>query len=330
MKKKSMITVLLPLIILMIFTACNNCSEEPYYPVSAEIADETESAPEPRTVTDRAGRLVELPDVINTIATLGASNTEIAAELGFAGHIVAMDTFSADVYGVSSITTLIDLWNMDIEALLVLNPDVIIAASDLFFDNTLELLTQAGTAVVYIPTATTIDDILLDISFIGYVLGAETAASELITDTANRIEHLRRVASEITTPLLVYFEIETPPFMFTFGRGTFLNEMLELIGAVNIFADYGEWVSISDEQVLAANPDVILTNVGWMDNHLEEMQSRQGWQGLCAITNNQVFVIDTNASSRPTHNIVTALEQMARAIYPEYFEPHFMPPLVRR
>ena len=39
-----------------------------------------------------------------------------------------------------------------------------------------------------------------------------------------------------------------------------------------------------------------------------------------AIKNNEVYLVDQNASSRPSQNVIKALEQMAKAVYPEHYE----------
>ena len=170
-----------------------------------------------------------------------------------------------------------------------------------------------------IPTAETINDIIFDIEFVGAVLDVPQAALAITSNMVAEINEVRETAATISTPRTVYFEIEAPPLMFTFGEGTFMNEMIEIIGGINLFAHYGGWVAVADEQVLALDPDVILTNVFWIDNHVADMESRPGWDGLSAIRYGRVFTIDANASSRPTHNIITALWQMAEAVYPEYF-----------
>ena len=56
----------------------------------------------------------------------------------------------------------------------------------------------------------------------------------------------------------------------------FLNEMIELIGATNIFADQDGWIPVSAEQVVAANPDVIITNADYMEGAVAEIEAREG------------------------------------------------------
>ena len=107
--------------------------------------------------------------------------------------------------------------------------------------------------------------------------------------------------------------------MFSFGKGTFLNEMLEIAGAENVFASEDGWLSVTDEIIFAMDPDAILTNVGYLDDPIAEITSRPGWETLDAVSGGRIYQISANPSSRPSHNIVIALQEMAAAIYPEYF-----------
>ncbi|MDL2325384.1 ABC transporter substrate-binding protein, partial [Ruminococcaceae bacterium OttesenSCG-928-A16] len=80
------------------------------------------------------------------------------------------------------------------------------------------------------------------------------------------------------------------------------------------------WLAVEPESAMVANPDVILTNVNYIDNPVGEILGREGWGEISAIKNNEVFYIDNLASSLPNHNIVVALQQMAKAVYPEFYQ----------
>ena len=71
--------------------------------------------------------------------------------------------------------------------------------------------------------------------------------------------------------------------------------------------------------VIDKNPDVILTNVDYIDNPIQEIKSRPGWENINAVKNNQVYLIDKNSSSRPSSHIIKALNEMAKAIYPDVY-----------
>ena len=83
--------------------------------------------------------------------------------------------------------------------------------------------------------------------------------------------------------------------------------------------DQQGWTGVSDEIILDADPDVILTSVNFLDDPIGEIMERPGWDALTAVRNGDVFIICTNSSNRPNHNIVIALREMAAAIYPDHF-----------
>ena len=59
---------------------------------------------------------------------------------------------------------------------------------------------------------------------------------------------------------------------------------------------------------------------GYVENPTEEIKSRQGWEHINAIKNNQVYYIDANSASRPTQNIIKALNEIAKAVYPDQYD----------
>lgn len=136
----------------------------------------------------------------------------------------------------------------------------------------------------------------------------------------DEIDKYRKIGEGITKRKKVYFEISPAPNLFTFGKGSFLQEILEIAGVDNVFADKGKGIAISSEAVLEANPEVILTNVNYIENPVEELKNRDGWDSIAAVASDQVFYIDANSSSRPTQNIIKALKEIAQAVYPYIYE----------
>ena len=271
---------------------------------------------------DREGFSITLPDEINRIITIGPSNAEIIVELGFGENIIQTDVFTTDVPGISDEITNLDIMSPDLERIIELDPDIVFVTGMTRVqgdDDPLRLVSDAGIAVIYMPTSTSIEDIKEDIRFIAKVLKADERGEEIIADMTNEIQRIREIGAGITDRRTVYFEISPAPHLFSFGRGTFLNEMIEVIGAVNIFADEEGWIGVADESLLEANPDVILTSVNFLDDPIDEIVNRPGWDAITAVQNGDVFIIDTAASNRQSHNIIRALKEMAMAIYPDEF-----------
>jgi len=260
-----------------------------------------------------------------TIVTIGPNITEIAMGLGFGEMIIATDTNSVDVPGVPQGIPLLDMFAIDIETILMLEPTVVVATSMIMWDaDPLALVSQAGVRVVYIPMANSITEIMESFDTINYAITLESNSEtvyNLQQSMQQHIDQISSIAGSITTQRTVYFEIDMGPPLFTFGQGSFLQEIIDVVGATNVFGDEtAAWVAVADEQVLARNPDVILTNVPGIDNALDIVGARPGWRGIYAVANERVHTIDNNASSRPSQNIVYGMWEIARAIFPEYFE----------
>ena len=60
--------------------------------------------------------------------------------------------------------------------------------------------------------------------------------------------------------------------------------------------------------------------MNYIDNPIEEIKSRDGWNSITAVATDQVHYIDANSSSRPSQNIVNAIKEIGHAIYPELYE----------
>ncbi|MDR0599466.1 MAG: ABC transporter substrate-binding protein [Treponema sp.] len=276
-----------------------------------------------RILFDRSGREVRVKGPLNRIVSIAPSNTEIIADLGLADKLVGIDVHSVDVEGIPPGLTLVDFFYPNAEVLLGLEPDVIIAHGHNATgsgEDPLGVLREMGIPVAYISMSRSVNDIYDDIAFIADLLRVPERGEALIRATREQIEKTRRETSAVKTPRTVYFEIGAAPEMFTFGKDSFLNDMVSIIGAKNIFENDNWVLSPSAEAVIDRDPEVILTNVNYLEDPIGEIKGRPGFDHIRAVVHNRVYRIDTNSSVRPTARIVLALRQMARAVYPEVYE----------
>ena len=113
-----------------------------------------------KTVKDRAGNEVEVPSKIETIISTAPANTENLVALGLANKIIAADEYSADVEGLSKDTKLMDFTTPDAEAIIELDPDIIVATEyNGSSEDPYKAVKDAGICVVYIPSSNSIDGI---------------------------------------------------------------------------------------------------------------------------------------------------------------------------
>ena len=109
------------------------------------------------------------------------------------------------------------------------------------------------------------------------------------------------------------------PTIYTFGKGTYMNEMLEAIGAKNAFGDKEGWLSISVEDAIKANPDVILMDCNWMPDAADQVKALAGWENVNAIKNGAVYAVNEDLCSRPNQHVSEATLEWAKLIYAEKF-----------
>jgi iron complex transport system substrate-binding protein len=254
---------------------------------------------------------------IGRIISAAPSNTEIITALGMGDRLIAVDMYSGGVPGVPPGLPEIDFFYPDTEAIIGLEPDIILVNEINSYgvaDNPFKLLGDMGIRVVEIPTSVSIEGIYSDIITIAEVLGVKERGEALAGSMREEVERIAAVAREALEKRTIYFEISGPPYLYSFGRGTFLNEMIEIAGGRNIFDDQNSWFSPSAEEIIMRNPDIIFTMIYPGDDPVVEIKSRSAFESITAIRENRVYAIDSDSASRPTHNILPALRQMAQII----------------
>lgn len=269
---------------------------------------------------DRAGNDIAVPAEVNRIISLAPATTQIIESLGMMDKLIAVDTQTPlYVEGVSELPQF-DMMQPDIEQIAALLPDVIFTSGMSYVeDNPFTMLVDMGVCVIEIPSSSSIEGVKEDIVFTAACLGKEAEGQAIADDMQAKIDEIAAIGATIEEKKTVLFEISALPYIYSFGSGTFLDEMINLIGAKNVLGDQFSWLSVNEEDAVAANPDVILTSVNYIEDPVGEILSRAGWDVVTAVANNDVHYIDNAKSSLPNQYIVDALIEMAVAVYPEAY-----------
>ncbi len=247
------------------------------------------------------------------IISLAPATTEILTDLGITSELVAVDMYVGEGY---ENLVAFDAFAPDIEAILALDPDIIFVSGMTDFSGTdlYAPITQANAEIeiVNIPTATSIEQIYQDINLIASKTGKTQQGEELVSTMKAEIEEIKAIGQTIEDKKSVYFEVAN---LYPTGSGTYINEMIEIIGATNVFSEQEGWISASEEEVIARNADVFLTSDGYTQDVVNTILDNANYQDITAIKNGDVYLINPNSSARPNHRITVALKEMAVAVY---------------
>ena len=121
----------------------------------------------------------------------------------------------------------------------------------------------------------------------------------------------------------VYYELDgtDPSKPYTAGPGSFVDALIARAGGANIGATLSsQYAQISLEQLLVANPDLILLGDSAYGTTPESVKQRSGWGGLTAVKNGNIFPFDDNLVSRPGPRLVDGLEALAKLLHPDLFK----------
>jgi iron complex transport system substrate-binding protein len=275
------------------------------------------------TFTDDLGRTITLEAPAQRIVTLGASIVESLFALGAGEQIVGREEFSLYPVEAQSIPSVGSLFgNLPSETILAMEPDLVIAPEIISVEQ-VQALENLNLTVYYQKNPTTFDELYTNLSDLAALTGHTREAETLNRDLAMRVEAIVNTLAAVETRPKVFYELDAtdPENPYTTGAGTFIDTLISMAGGENIGAALeGAYAQISSEQVINANPEVILLADADYGVTPEIVAARAGWADISAITNGRVFPFDPNLGSVPGPRLVDGLEYMARTFHPDLFQ----------
>lgn len=291
--------------------------------VSGKSASEQGSEDFPVTIIDDMGRKVTLASEPQRLISLAPSHTEILFALDLGDRVVGVTTFCDYPEEAKSRAKIGGFSSPSLEKIVALEPDLILATS--MHQQIIGSLEDAGLAVlVFCPRK--VADIMHTIEVVGQATGRQQKANLLIEDMEERVNEIKSKVSavpEAERPS-VYYELWYEPLM-TVSSNNLIGELIELAGGRNIAADTGkEYPQLSEEVIIANNPDIMLHSYGHGDEKVpdaEEIAARKGWENLSFVKNKRIYQINADIVSRSGPRIVQALEEMAAIFHPDLICP---------
>lgn len=271
------------------------------------------------TIVDDYGRTVALDDIPDRIVSVAASPTEILFAIGAGPQIVGVDNYSDYPAEVANVTKVGD-YNLNVEAIIALQPDLIVTG-DLVNRQQLDLLATKGIPYVILADRT-LEGVLKTIRLAGVITGHVAEADQVADALADRISAVKNktLADDVLKPK-VYIEYDDYMGLWTYGPGSFGDDLIMQAGGTNIAHNTSsEYPKVASEFVMAENPDIIVYTTGsWSTLSNSTYENRPGWDNISAVVNDKIYGVDANLLSRYGPRIVDCLEELAALIHPELF-----------
>ncbi|OGL42304.1 MAG: hypothetical protein A2161_21660 [Candidatus Schekmanbacteria bacterium RBG_13_48_7] len=275
---------------------------------------------------DATGTSVRITQYPANIVSLAPSNTEILFDIGLGASITGRTRFCNYPPEVESIPIVGGFVDINVERIVALQPDLVLAIRGNPQKSITELRRLAIKVFALDPKDIT--DVVRTIKDIGNITGKKENAEILADNLARRIEVVSELVKTIPVelrPKVFYGDWKSP--ITAAGINNPIDSLITMAGGINIATDSGvSWPHYSFERILAHNPDIILSGfknkedlVKDQDLLLEEIRNDMLWSKIKAVQTNRIYFIDEDIVMRPGPRMVDALELLARYFHPDKF-----------
>lgn len=255
------------------------------------------------------------------IVSLAPSNTEILCALGLLDRLVGVDNRSDYPPEVQELPKVGRELEIDVARVAELKPDLVVASLSVpGVERNLPKLEAQGLPYVVIDPKS-LGDVLGSLLSLGEVTGRQELAERLVQELGERMDRTASLVSEAPARPRVYWEWWPKP-LITPGRLSWITDMIEMAGGINIFAEFDqESLPVDEDMVFTRQPEVIV--ICWCGAERlvspERIRARRGWDLLPAGQRDRIYVVEEAPFGRPGPRLVEGLERVARMVHPELF-----------
>jgi iron complex transport system substrate-binding protein len=253
-------------------------------------------------------------DFPRRIVCLSAETAEIAYLVGAGDRVVGVPGTARRPEAVRDKARVGGFTTFRVDRILALEPDLVLAFSDLQRDVVGELI-GAGAAVLC-TNQRSVDGILRAILLIGGALGCEAAARELVADMRDEIKQVREYSSVWPDRPRVYFEEWMDPLIAGIG---WVSELIEIAGGRDVFAELrGRGQArdrvVSAEEVVRRDPEIILAS--WCGKPVDTaaIAARPGWSGVAAVRAGRIHELAGEDVLAPGPSVLQGLRRIHEII----------------
>ena len=262
----------------------------------------------PVTIIDGNGNEVVFDKPPERIVAFDSAVVEILFAIGEGDRVVGTHSFASYPPEVADIPRVGGAFDMDIEATVALEPDLVF----IFFDRFMPDLERTGLRVLYIKTLS--DDFTRVADRIrtwGLITGNPASAEVVAADFEARIERIK----EIMAPFAVgpsIFQDESD--LWTPGPDTLIGQVFQMLKLQNIAYDVSGYIQLSPEVIVERNPQFIIASFS------DAISDNPAFKDVNAVKNGAVYVLTSDALSVAGPRYIDGIEDLAALVYPGLFK----------
>jgi iron complex transport system substrate-binding protein len=284
--------------------ACDRRAEPPAVP-AAIVGRPARDA---QAVTDDFGDTIR-PTPARRIVSLNPVTTELLFALGAGPRVVGRTHWDLYPVAARAVPDLGDGMSPNVEAVLGVHPDLVVLYAGQSNRGAAAQLRHAGIATLAIR-----DDLLSDfrrtVMLVARAVG-DTAAGTAIADSVYRSLDAVRARPRPATPVTVFWHVWDSPIL-TIGRGSYLDELVTIAGATNVFGDVPQASpQVTLEEIVRRNPDYILVGPA----SAKVLRESPLWQSVPAVRNGKLLIVDTLLVGRPGIKLGEAARSLRALIF---------------
>ncbi|OOF59204.1 ABC transporter substrate-binding protein [Rodentibacter myodis] len=281
-----------------------------------------------KIVQDTKGNQIEIPDQITRLADLWHANNQIVLLLGGADKLVATtnviqkNPWFSEVYpNIKNVPALTNGQTIQIEELLQRNPQVVLLSNA----KMAEELQQAGMKVVLVDFQD-FEGLKKNIKITADVLGGSALliAQKYIQELESNIAFVKSRTSalkEENKPSVLHISSGNNVLKID-GGNSIIGDWIRKAGGRNVFLKQKNLVEIGMEDVLNADPDIIIVGSTDAKAGVDKILQDPNWQSISAVKNKRVFVNPTGTFPWDRYSAEEALQVLwaVKLFHPNLFK----------
>ena len=283
-------------------------------PVEKKHTDNTPTSNEslkatfPVYITDIDGREIIFDSPPERIIAFDSAAVETLFAIGEGHRIIGTHDYVSYPPESNSITKVGDAFNMDLEAVVGLNPDLVY----LFYPSFKEQLENAGLKVLLIPTiGDDISEMADHFRMWGRITGGVKEANNLAEDFEDRILNIEAALEPYSEGPSVFQDVGG---LWTPGNDTLVGNVFKLLKLQNIAHDIEGYQQISPEVIVERNPQYIISS--YSDNFSDDPK----YSGVVAVKNGSIYIPSADYLSISGPRFLMGVDELANFIYPGIFK----------